>query len=133
MTNGLPLEEAYRFLQLIILSLSLSLSHSHSHSHSHSPPLPLPLPLPLTLTLTLSLSLSLSLSLRWLFNPSLCTVYAFCGVLFGLSSLTNLTVLSSVCWLKVCCPNYGKKKNLQKICIQLERPCCPIIIITHAR
>lgn len=49
---------------------------------------------------------------RWLFNKTTCTVYAFCGVLFGLSSLTNLTVLSSVCWLKVCCPNYGKTTTL---------------------
>ncbi|XP_055366371.1 opsin-5 isoform X2 [Betta splendens] len=45
----------------------------------------------------------------WLFNTTACTVYAFCGVLFGLSSLTNLMVLSCVCWLKVCCPNYGSK------------------------
>lgn len=44
---------------------------------------------------------------RWLFNQTACTVYAFCGVLFGLCSLTNLTVLSCVCWLKVCWPNYG--------------------------
>ncbi|KAM9855283.1 opsin 7, group member b [Aulostomus maculatus] len=45
----------------------------------------------------------------WMFNKVTCTVYAFCGVLFGLCSLTNLTVLSCVCWLKVCCPNYGNK------------------------
>nr|XP_019951494.1 PREDICTED: opsin-5-like [Paralichthys olivaceus] len=44
----------------------------------------------------------------WLFNKTVCIIYAFCGVLFGLCSLTNLTVLSCVCWLKVCCPNYGK-------------------------
>lgn len=49
---------------------------------------------------------------RWLFNETTCTVYAFCGVLFGLCSLTNLMVLSCVCWLKVCCPNYGKKQFL---------------------
>ncbi|XP_028850105.1 opsin 7, group member b [Denticeps clupeoides] len=46
---------------------------------------------------------------RWLFNKTLCLCYAFCGVFFGLASLTNLTVLSSVCWLKVCHPNYGSK------------------------
>lgn len=46
---------------------------------------------------------------RWLFNLTTCTVYAFCGVLFGLCSLSNLTVLSCVCWLKVCCPNYGNQ------------------------
>lgn len=50
---------------------------------------------------------SVSLS-RWLFYKSTCIVYAFCGVLFGLCSLSNLTALSCVCWLKVCCPNYGK-------------------------
>lgn len=49
---------------------------------------------------------------RWLFHKTTCIVYAFCGVLFGLCSLTNLTVLSCVCWLKVCCPNYGKTTSL---------------------
>lgn len=55
--------------------------------------------------------------LRWLFHETTCTVYAFCGVLFGLSSLSNLTALSCVCWLKVCCPNYGKATitNLLKV------------------
>lgn len=48
---------------------------------------------------------------RWLFYRSTCIVYAFCGVLFGLCSLSNLTVLSCVCWLKVCCPNYGKNNT----------------------
>lgn len=38
----------------------------------------------------------------------MCTLYAFCGVLFGLCSLTSLTVLSTVCCLKVCYPAYGK-------------------------
>ncbi|XP_069507362.1 opsin-5-like [Ambystoma mexicanum] len=46
---------------------------------------------------------------RWLFDKIVCKYYAFCGVLFGLSSLTNLTVLSSVCCLKVCYPGYGNK------------------------
>lgn len=54
-----------------------------------------------------SLLLSCFSPFRWLYNLTACTVYAFCGVLFGLCSLTNLTVLSCVCWLKVCCPNYG--------------------------
>ncbi|NXL55359.1 OPN5 protein, partial [Chordeiles acutipennis] len=45
---------------------------------------------------------------RWLFNQAVCTLYAFCGVLFGLSSLTSLTVLSTVCCLKVCYPAYGR-------------------------
>ncbi|NP_001303878.1 opsin 7, group member b [Danio rerio] len=46
---------------------------------------------------------------KWLFTEVMCMCYAFCGVLFGLCSLSNLTVLSCVCWLKVCCPNYGNK------------------------
>ncbi|NXP13171.1 OPN4 protein, partial [Thinocorus orbignyianus] len=45
---------------------------------------------------------------RWLFNQTVCTFYAFCGVLFGLCSLTSLTVLSAVCCLKVCYPAYGR-------------------------
>ncbi|NXL86836.1 OPN5 protein, partial [Alectura lathami] len=45
---------------------------------------------------------------RWLFNQAMCTIYAFCGVLFGLCSLTSLTVLSTVCCLKVCYPVYGR-------------------------
>ncbi|NXX40079.1 OPN5 protein, partial [Tricholaema leucomelas] len=45
---------------------------------------------------------------RWLFNRAVCTLYAFCGVLFGLCSLTSLTVLSTVCCLKVCYPAYGR-------------------------
>ncbi|XP_063819533.1 opsin-5-like [Pseudophryne corroboree] len=46
---------------------------------------------------------------RWLFDRVTCKYYAFCGVLFGLCSLTNLTVLSSVCCMKVCYPSYGNK------------------------
>ncbi|NXB62600.1 OPN5 protein, partial [Struthidea cinerea] len=45
---------------------------------------------------------------RWLFDQAMCTLYAFCGVLFGLCSLASLTVLSTVCCLKVCYPAYGK-------------------------
>ncbi|NXK50454.1 OPN5 protein, partial [Chauna torquata] len=45
---------------------------------------------------------------RWLFNRAMCTIYAFCGVLFGLCSLSSLTVLSTVCCLKVCYPAYGR-------------------------
>ncbi|XP_030625822.1 opsin 7, group member b [Chanos chanos] len=54
---------------------------------------------------------------RWLFTELMCTSYAFCGVLFGLCSLTNLTVLSSVCWLKVCHPNYGSKFSSSHACL----------------
>ncbi|XP_034269696.1 opsin-5-like isoform X2 [Pantherophis guttatus] len=46
---------------------------------------------------------------RWLFNHAMCTFYAFCGVLFGLCSLTSLTALSTVCCMKVCYPAYGNK------------------------
>lgn len=46
---------------------------------------------------------------RWLFDKVTCKYYAFCGVFFGLCSLTNLTVLSSVCCMKVCYPAYGNK------------------------
>ncbi|XP_016328674.1 opsin-5-like [Sinocyclocheilus anshuiensis] len=46
---------------------------------------------------------------RWLFTEVMCMCYAFCGVLFGICSLSNLTVLSCVCWLKVCYHNYGNK------------------------
>ncbi|KAI3356910.1 hypothetical protein L3Q82_003556 [Scortum barcoo] len=61
----------------------------------------------LGMTITLfPLAIPSSYSHMWLFNKVTCIIYAFCGVLFGLCSLTNLTVLSCVCWLKVCCPNY---------------------------
>lgn len=50
----------------------------------------------------------LSLFSRWLFNHAMCTFYAFCGVLFGLCSLTSLTALSTVCCMKVCYPAYGR-------------------------
>lgn len=58
---------------------------------------------------------SLHLFFRWLFHQTTCIVYAFCGVLFGLCSLSNLTALSCVCWLKVCCPNYGKSANTNSL------------------
>ncbi|XP_065817769.1 opsin 7, group member b [Labrus bergylta] len=60
----------------------------------------------------------------WLFNETTCIVYAFCGVLFGLCSLTNLTVLSSVCWLKVCCPNYGNKFSYCHACLLVAGVWC---------
>ncbi|KAL3059504.1 hypothetical protein OYC64_014168 [Pagothenia borchgrevinki] len=46
---------------------------------------------------------------RWLFGEITCQLYAMCGVLFGLCSLTNLTALSLVCCLKVSFPNHGNK------------------------
>ncbi|KAM3617818.1 uncharacterized protein V6R79_011606 [Siganus canaliculatus] len=60
----------------------------------------------------------------WLFHRTTCTVYAFCGVLFGLCSLTNLTVLSCVCWLKVCCPNYGSKFSYFHACLLVAGVWC---------
>ncbi|XP_051489041.1 opsin-5-like [Apus apus] len=64
----------------------------------------------LSMTVTLfPLATSSFFAHRWLFTQTVCTFYAFCGVLFGLCSLTSLTVLSTVCCLKVCYPAYGNK------------------------
>lgn len=51
---------------------------------------------------------------RWLFGEITCQLYAMCGVLFGLCSLTNLTALSSVCCLKVCFPNHGEDRQASR-------------------
>ncbi|KAJ8279871.1 hypothetical protein COCON_G00069370 [Conger conger] len=48
---------------------------------------------------------------RWLYGKTMCLIYAFCGVLFGICSLTTLTLLSTVCCLKVCYPLYGNRFN----------------------
>lgn len=45
---------------------------------------------------------------RWLYGKTFCSIYAFCGILFGICSLTTLTLLSMVCFVKVCYPLYGK-------------------------
>ncbi|XP_030902859.2 opsin-5-like [Melopsittacus undulatus] len=64
----------------------------------------------LSMTVTLfPLAASSFFAHRWLFSQAVCTLYAFCGVLFGLCSLSSLTVLSTVCCLKVCYPAYGNK------------------------
>ncbi|XP_064887877.1 opsin-5 isoform X4 [Columba livia] len=64
----------------------------------------------LSMTVTLfPLATSSFFAHRWLFTQAVCTLYAFCGVLFGLCSLASLTVLSAVCCLKVCYPAYGNK------------------------
>ncbi|XP_068997511.1 opsin 7, group member d isoform X1 [Embiotoca jacksoni] len=64
----------------------------------------------LGMTLSLfPLAIPSSFSHRWLFGEITCQLYAMCGVLFGLCSLTNLTALSLVCCLKVCVPNHGNK------------------------
>ncbi|KAK9514778.1 hypothetical protein VZT92_025466 [Zoarces viviparus] len=60
----------------------------------------------------------------WLFTRTACVGYAFCGVLFGLCSLTNLTMLSSVCWLKVCCPHYGNKFSFCHACLLVAAVWC---------
>ncbi|XP_041967543.1 opsin 7, group member a [Alosa sapidissima] len=44
---------------------------------------------------------------RWLFGRTVCVLYAFCGILFGICSLTTLTILSTVCCLKVCYPVFS--------------------------
>ncbi|KAJ8408095.1 hypothetical protein AAFF_G00263230 [Aldrovandia affinis] len=72
----------------------------------------------LGMTVTLfPLAIPSSFAHKWLFDEFTCQYYAFCGVLFGLSSLTNLTVLSSVCCLKVCYPHYGNKFSSAHACL----------------
>ncbi|KAM8829614.1 opsin 7, group member d [Synchiropus picturatus] len=64
----------------------------------------------LGMTLTLfPLAIPSAFSHRWLFGETVCQIYATCGVLFGLCSLSNLTALSLVCCLKVCFPNHCNK------------------------
>lgn len=48
---------------------------------------------------------------RWLYGKTVCSMYAFCGMLFGICSLTTLTLLSMVCFVKVCYPLYGKSSK----------------------
>ncbi|KAM9344159.1 opsin 7, group member b [Pholidichthys leucotaenia] len=79
----------------------------------------------LSMTITLfPLAIPSAYAHMWMFNKMTCTVYAFCGVLFGLCSLTNLTVLSCVCWLKVCCPNYGNKFSYIHACLLVAGVWC---------
>ncbi|KAM4610418.1 opsin 7, group member b [Polymixia lowei] len=79
----------------------------------------------LSMTITLfPLAIPSAFAHRWLFYQTTCTFYAFCGVLFGLCSLTNLAVLSSVCWLKVCCPNYGNKFSYCHACLLVAGVWC---------
>ncbi|KAG7275144.1 hypothetical protein CRUP_015798 [Coryphaenoides rupestris] len=64
------------------------------------------------LGLTLSLypmAITSSFYHRWLYGWSVCYLYAFCGMLFGICSLTTLTLLSVVCFVKVCYPLYGNR------------------------
>ncbi|KAK7945563.1 hypothetical protein WMY93_001291 [Mugilogobius chulae] len=64
------------------------------------------------LGLTLSLypmAITSSFYHRWLYGRTICSIYAFCGMFFGLLSLTTLTLLSTVCFVKVCYPHYGNR------------------------
>ncbi|XP_010078962.1 PREDICTED: opsin-5-like, partial [Pterocles gutturalis] len=64
----------------------------------------------LGMTLTLyPLAVTSSLSHRWLYGKQICLFYAFCGVLFGICSLSTLTLLSTVWCLKICFPAYGNR------------------------
>ncbi|XP_020646623.3 opsin-5 [Pogona vitticeps] len=64
----------------------------------------------LGMTFTLyPLAVTSSLSHRWLYGQHVCLFYAFCAVLFGICSLTTLTLLSTVCCLKICFPAYGNR------------------------
>ncbi|XP_019117643.2 opsin 7, group member a [Larimichthys crocea] len=66
------------------------------------------------LGLTLSLypmAITSSFYHRWLYGKTVCSIYAFCGMLFGICSLTTLTLLSMVCFVKVCYPLYGNRFN----------------------
>ncbi|NXK80269.1 OPN4 protein, partial [Amazona guildingii] len=44
---------------------------------------------------------------RWLYGKQICLFYVFCGMLFGICSLSILTLLSTVCCLKICFPVYA--------------------------
>ncbi|XP_039548087.1 opsin 7, group member a isoform X2 [Pimephales promelas] len=64
----------------------------------------------LGMTLSLyPLAVTSSFAHRWLYGRTVCLIYAFCGVLFGICSLTTLTILSTVCCLKVCYPHHGNR------------------------
>ncbi|XP_077077107.1 opsin 7, group member a [Siphateles boraxobius] len=64
----------------------------------------------LGMTLSLyPLAVTSSFAHRWLYGRTVCVIYAFCAVLFGICSLTTLTILSTVCCLKVCYPLHGNR------------------------
>ncbi|XP_078412429.1 opsin-5-like isoform X1 [Cetorhinus maximus] len=65
----------------------------------------------------LPLAIPSSFAHRWLFGQGSCIYYAFCGVLFGICSITNLTVLSVVCCMKVCYPAYGNRFTSEYACL----------------
>ncbi|KYO26175.1 opsin 5-like 1 isoform B [Alligator mississippiensis] len=64
----------------------------------------------LGMTLTLCpLAVTSSFSHRWLYGKHVCLFYAFCAVLFGICSMSTLSLLSIVCCLKICFPAYGNR------------------------
>ncbi|KAJ3594320.1 hypothetical protein NHX12_003627 [Muraenolepis orangiensis] len=72
------------------------------------------------LGLTLSLypmAITSSLYHRWLYGRAMCYLYAFCGMFFGICSLTTLTLLSMVCCVKVCYPLYGNRFHSSHGCV----------------
>ncbi|XP_076023010.1 opsin 7, group member d [Genypterus blacodes] len=72
----------------------------------------------LGMTLSLfPLAIPSAFSHRWLFGEIVCQLYAVCGVLFGLCSLTNLTALSLVCCLKVCFTSHGNRFSSSHACL----------------
>ncbi|XP_072269353.1 opsin-5-like [Pyxicephalus adspersus] len=55
------------------------------------------------------LAITSSFAHRWIYGANVCLFYAFCGVLFGICSLSTVTLLSIVCCIKVCFPTYGNR------------------------
>ncbi|XP_063309100.1 opsin-5-like [Pelobates fuscus] len=63
------------------------------------------------------LAITSSFSHRWIYGRHVCLFYAFCGVLFGICSLSTVTLLSIVCCVKVCFPAYGNRFGHKLGCI----------------
>uniref|UniRef100_A0A8C5M793 Opsin n=1 Tax=Leptobrachium leishanense TaxID=445787 RepID=A0A8C5M793_9ANUR len=63
------------------------------------------------------LAITSSFSHRWIYGSHVCLFYAFCCVLFGICSLSTVTVLSMVCCMKVCFPVYGNRFDHKLGCI----------------
>ncbi|XP_068090830.1 opsin-5-like [Hyperolius riggenbachi] len=55
------------------------------------------------------LAITSSFAHRWMYGAHICLLYAFSGVLFGICSLSTVTLLSVVCCMKVCFPTYGNR------------------------
>ncbi|XP_053323871.1 opsin-5-like [Spea bombifrons] len=63
------------------------------------------------------LAITSSFSHRWIYGWHVCLFYAFCGVLFGICSLSTITLLSVVCCVKVCFPTCGNRLDRRLGCI----------------